>query len=438
MTLSRRSFLKTTSAASALCWIAPADLLAAHRSANEKLNVAVIGAGGRGGANLRAVSGENVVAICDVDLDRAAGGIKAHPQAKVYRDFRKLIDAEHQQLDAVVVSTPDHCHAPASVTAMRAGLHVYCEKPLTHSVAEARVMREIANENKLVTQMGTQGHSMDGARQSVEMLRAGVIGDVREVHAWTDRPGRWWPQAVDRPSEAMAVPANLDWDLWLGPAPERPYHSAYAPFAWRGWWDFGTGALGDMGCHVLDMVFWALRLENPTTIHADASDQHAETGPASSVITWQFAARGPLGPTTLRWYDGARKPSAELAGGAELPANGILVIGSEGIMLALDPYGAEVKLLPEDKFVDYEPPAPTLPRSPGHHQEWIQACKGEADGATLSDFDYASRLTETVLLGNVALRAGGSIEWDAGEMRVTNNAAANALLGRPYRAGWTL
>lgn len=437
MSLDRRRFLQAASTAGALAWLAPRDLAAASRSANEKLDVAVIGAGGRGSANLRAVSGENVVALCDVDLARAADGIKNNPQAKLYRDFRKLIDEQHDRLDAVVVSTPDHCHAPASAAALRAGLHVYCEKPLTHSVHEARVLRQLAAENDCVTQMGTQGHSLDGARQSVEVLRDGAIGDVREVHAWTDRPGRWWPQAVDRPTDEPGVPDTLAWDLWLGPAPQRPYHPAYAPFNWRGWWDFGTGALGDMGCHVLDMVFWALKLENPSTISAEASHQHAETGPAQSIITWQFPRRGSLAPTTLRWYDGATKPSPELAGGAELPDNGLLLIGGEGMMLCLDPYGAETKLLPDERFADYQPPTPSIPRSPGHHEEWIRACKGES-AATLSNFDYASRLTETVLLGNVALRAGGSIEWDAGEMRVTNNTAANAFLQRQYRSGWTL
>jgi predicted dehydrogenase len=431
---SRREFLKVGTAVAGAVWVAPRFAIARTRQANEKLNIAIIGAGGQGAGNLRNVASENIVALCDVDEQRAGESFSAYPQAKRYKDFRKMLDEMHHQIDAVVVSTPDHTHAVASVAAMKLGKHVYCEKPLTHNIHEARVMREVAARQRVVTQMGNQGHSNTAARQAMEIIRRGVIGPVREVHAWTDRP--IWPQGTDRPKEAEPVPRSLDWDLWLGPAPYRPYHSAYVPFKWRGWWDFGTGALGDMACHVLDVAFWALELVDPVTVEAEVSDRNKETYPKWSIIRYEFPARGSLPPCKLVWYDGGKKPPQELAPGVELPSNGTILVGEKGTLVTLDAYGGTYKLLPEKEFEGFKPPELTMPVSPGHHKEWILACKGE--GKAMSNFDYAARLTETVLLGNVAIYAGQKIEWDAQNMRVKNVPEANAVLKREYRKGWVL
>lgn len=435
--MTRREFVASTALAGAAFCIAPRTARAARRSANDKLNIAVIGCGGRGAGNLSAVAEENIIALCDVDEDRAAGAFASFPQAKKYHDFRKLLEHE-QNVDAVVIATPDHTHAPAAVMAMKLGKHVYCEKPLTHSIYEARRMRDAAREMKVATQMGIQGHAMDGQRRAGELLRAGAIGPVREVHAWTDRPGRFWPQPVDRPDDTPAVPDHLKWDLWLGPAPERPYHPAYAPFNWRGFWDFGTGALGDMACHVCDLAFWALELESPTTVEAESSEVHPESPPAWSIIHYDFPARGERPAVRLTWYDGGKKPSDELVGGQDLPDNGMILVGDAGTMFCTTPYGEEFTLLPEDKYADVEGPEPTIPRSPGHHQEWLAACRGGPPA--LANFDYAAPMTEALLLGNVALRLGHKIEWDTAELKVTNapEAEAEPLIRRAYRAGWEL
>jgi len=435
MALTRRSFLKRTAAVSAVTVFAPRFSIAKDRSPNEKLNIAIIGAGGRGAGNLSAVSSENIVALCDVDDKRAAAAYDRFPKAKKYRDFRKMLDELHAQIDAVVVSTPDHTHAVAAVMAMKLGKHVYCEKPLTRSVYEARVMRQVAKEQGVVTQMGNQGHSNTAARQAVELIRSGVLGDVVEVHAWTDRP--IWPQGIDRPKDEPPVPKTLDWDLWLGPAPYRPYHPAYVPFKWRGWWDFGTGALGDMACHILDVAFWSLNLVNPTSIEAEVSDNHKpETFPKWSIIRYEFPKRGDLAPCKLIWYDGGKMPPAELAPGVKLPKNGTILVGTKGTLVTLDAYGGRYKLLPEKEFEGFKPPEMKLPVSPGHHREWILACKGQ--GEALSNFDYAAQLTETVLLGNLALWAGKKVEWDAGRMCAKNAPETEQIIRPEFRKGWTL
>lgn len=429
---SRRTFLKQAAAltvVSSTLGQMPARALAP----SDKLNIGIIGAGGRGSANLAAVSGENIVALCDVDAQRAAGAFDQFAQAARFTDFRRMLD-EQKDLDAVVISTPDHTHAPAAIMAMRRGLHVYCEKPLSHSVAEARLMRQVAASSGVATQMGNHGHSLDGSRQSVEILRSGAIGPVRTVHVWTDRP--IWPQGVARPQETPAVPSTLDWDLWLGPAPQRPYHPAYAPFNWRAWWDFGTGALGDMACHVADVAFWALDLGYPETISAESSAVNNETAPEWSIVRYQFPARGELPPVELVWYDGKKKPSPEVAHGKELPDNGMILVGDKGVMLVTDPYGAVSELLPEASFAGYEPPAPTLPRSPGHHQEWINACKGGP--AALSNFDYSALMTEALLLGNAAIRAGKKLTYDAAMMQFQGVPDADEFLKREYRPGYEL
>jgi predicted dehydrogenase len=404
------------------------------KSPNEKLNVAGIGAGGRGADDIDGVKSENIYALCDVDEKQAGGTFRRFPKAKVYYDFRVMLEKEAKNIDAVVIGTPDHTHAAAAVMAMRLGKHVYCEKPLTHSVYEARVMRETAAKYGVATQMGIQGHSYDLHRRAVELLHAGVIGPVREAHAWSDRP--IWPQGIDRPTEAPPVPRSLKWDLWLGPAPWRPYHPAYVPFNWRGWWDFGTGALGDMGCHVMDVVFWGLRLGAPTSVEAEVSDRHPETAPEWSIVRWEFPGRGGTPPVKLTWYDGGKKPAKEVADGLVLPSNGALLIGEKGKMFVPDWHASDFKLLPGERFEGLRGPEETIPRSPGHHEEWIRACKGGA--AALADFDYAGRMTEAVLLGNVAIRAAERIEWDAESMKVTNSPKATRFVRREYRSGWTL
>ncbi|MBI2928900.1 MAG: Gfo/Idh/MocA family oxidoreductase [Verrucomicrobia bacterium] len=446
---SRRHFLKSSSALAAGAVLSswrfferPAVAASRRRlSANEKLNLGIIGAGGRGGENLKGVESENIVALCDVDEVNAAGAFKKYPSAKRYQDFRVMLEKE-KSLDAVVVSTPDHIHTVASVTAMRLGKHVYCEKPLTRSIWEARLMRETAAKYKVATQMRTQGHAFEGTRRAVEVLRAGAIGEVRELHVWSDRPAGWWPQGVDRPTDTPPVPPTLNWDLWLGPAPWRPYHPAYVPFKWRGFWDFGTGAIGDMGIHNLDTVFWALNLSAPTSVEVKSSAPlFKETAPLWSIIELHFPPRGKLPPVKMTWYDGGKQPPADLFHGEKIPTNGSLAIGSKGTLFTRDWHGGLTEkdmflLLPRKTFAGYQPPKPTLPRPIDHHQEWIHACKTSA--ATGSNFAYASVLTESLLLGNVALRVGKRIEWDAKRMKVKGCPEADPLVRPEFRDGWQL
>jgi len=351
-----------------------------------------------------------------------------HTSAKKYVDYRKLL--EQDDLDAVVVATPDHHHAPATVRALRRGLHVYCEKPLTHTVAEARLITELTAKNKLATQMGTQNHEHPGYLRLVELLQSGAIGDVREVHVITDRPGRWWPQGLAKPKETPAIPSGFHWDLWLGPAADRDYHSAYAPFKWRGWWDFGCGAIGDMAIHLMDPTFWALELGGPVKVTSKGPQPHPHSGPKWMETRFEFGQRGKLPAVDVYWYEGEARPREEIA--KELPMNGSLFIGDKGrIAIA---HGDAAKLLPEDQFADFKAPEPYLPASPGHHQQWIEACK--TGSRTGSPFTYAGPFTEIVLLGNVAHRVGETIEFDPATMKVTNSSAANQLLSKPYRKGW--
>jgi len=439
-TTSRRELIKTGALAGVGFWVglplASRTVRAQGTTANDRLNIGIIGASGRGEGNLSAVASENIVALCDVDEERLNRVAQRFPHAAKYRDYRKLL--ERNDLDAVVVSTPDHSHALPAVMAMRQGLHVYCEKPLTHSIYEARVMSECAARYGVATQMGNQGHSNSGARRTVELIRAGVIGPIREVHAWTDRP--IWPQGIDRPTEMPPVPATLDWDLWLGPAPQRPYHSAYHPFRWRGWWDFGTGALGDMACHVLDVAFWALDLRDPLAVEAEGPPPHPETAPQWTIIRYEFAERttpyGVLPPCRLTWYDGGKRPPTELFDGERVADNGTLFIGEKGKIYVPDAYGARYVLLPRSQFEGFQPPPPSIPNSPGHHAEWLLACK--TGSPTGSNFAYASALTETVLLGIVAYRVGKKIEWDPRRMCCTNAPEASRYLRREYRKGWEL
>jgi len=439
--LSRRNFLRATTA-SAVFAIVPRHVLggAGNTPPSEKLNIAGIGVGGQGAWDLQRLESQNIVALCDVDQNRAAGTFKRYPKARQYRDFRKMLDKQ-KNIDAVVVATPDHVHAVATITAIKMGKHVYCEKPLTHTVYEARKLAQAAREHKVATQMGIQGHSGEGIRRLCEWIWDGAIGDVREVHTWTDRPGRWWPQGVDRPKETPPVPDSLDWDLWLGPAPQRPYHPAYVPFKWRGWWDFGTGPLGDMGIHNSSPIFWALKLRYPKSVELISQQGcNAETGPTKSIVRYQFPSRGDMPPVTLTWYDGGNEPPRpeELEEGRRIGDNdgGSLFVGSKGKILAPGWCAASPRIIPETKMKEYSQPPKTIPRSPGHHAEWIEACK--TGKPTTANFDFAGRLTEAMLAGNIAVRTGGKLKWDGPNMTCTNIPQANQYTHCLYRKGWAL
>jgi predicted dehydrogenase len=341
-----------------------------------------------------------------------------------------------------VVSTPDHTHAVAAIAAMRHGLNVYCEKPLARTIYEARRMAEVAKETGVVTQMGQQGHAMDGSRRAVEVVRSGAIGEVRELHVWTDRPAGWWPQGEDRPKDSPPVPKTLDWEAWLGPAPFRPYNPVYVPFTWRGRWDFGTGAIGDMGVHDLDTAYWALDLGLPTSAEVVAASLKTDDcPPLASIIDVEYPARGGAPPVKLRFYDGKLLPPAELFHGEPISDNGSLMIGTKGTLYTREWHGGETEkdmflLLPKKQFIDYVPPAPTLPRTAEHHIEWINACKGGP--ATQSNFAYASRLTEGLLVGLLAVRMGQRIEWDAEQMKATGCPEADPFIRPQFRSGWEI
>ncbi len=404
---------------------------------NERLNIAGIGVGGRGADDINGVASENIVALCDVDEKHAAQTFERYPQAKQYKDFRRMLDEMHQKIDAVVIGTPDHTHAPAAVMAMKLGKHCYCEKPLTHSVYEARVMAEVAREKKLVTQMGTQIHAESNYRRVVELVQTGAIGTVREVHIWlgANFSGPPRPTDMSQPDaspDRPAAPDTLDWDLWLGPASYRPYHTAYAPFGWRYWWNFANGQLGDFFCHYCDLAFWALKLRHPITIEAEGP-VHPESAARWTIARQEYPARGDLPPVTLTWYHGGGYPAFVKEGKVPQWANAVLFIGSEGMLIA--DYGQH-KLLPEEKFADFKRPEPFIPDSIGHHREWVEACK--TGGQTTCNFDYSGALTEAALLCNVALRTGKKLTWDVKNLKAVGCPEADAFLRREYRKGWTL
>jgi hypothetical protein len=410
-----------------------------------KLNLAGIGVGGQGASDLQELASENIIALCDVDEARADETFRRFPRARRYRDFREMLDRE-KDVEAVVVATPDHTHAVATALALRGGKHVYCEKPLTRTVLEARQIADLARQSGVATQMGNQGMAFEGNRLIKEWLADGAIGPVHEVHAWSDRPTSkgtkqlWWPQAVERPAETPAVPAALDWELWLGPAPHRPYHPAYVPFKWRGWWDFGSGGLGDMGIHNLAPAFDALRLGAPTCVYASSTPVFEESLPMASLVHYEFPAREGLPPVKLHWYDGGLVPPRppELEDGRELDReDGLLFVGEKGKMLVEGWGGRSPRLLPESRNKSYLRPPKSLPRSIGHHQEWLQACR--SGSGTRSPFSFAGPLTEAVLLGTVCVRLGGErLLWDGAAMKVTNVPEANRFLYYPYRDGWRL
>jgi len=452
-TQNRREFLKNSAAIGVGAWIADPSLALAQRSANEQINIACIGVGGKGSSDTdHAGNHGNLVALCDIDDNNLGAKSQKFPKARKFNDFRRMFDDLEREIDAVTVSTPDHTHAVASLQAIKLKKHVYTQKPLTFSVSEARALREAAAKYGVCTQMGNQGTAIDGFRTSIEVLRSGAIGAIREVHVWTDRCGKYWKQAPDivaRPSDQPSVPPHVHWDLFLGPAPERPYHPAYHPFAWRGWRDFGTGALGDMACHLSNMPFMALKLQYPTSISAENSEVNAETFQQWATITFEFPARESMPPVKFVWWEGIRNgqrnlPAVELFHGAPRPDNGFLCIGDKGTLWSSHAQGGEYKLLPSKDFEGYKEPDKYLARNgagdadDNQKKEWIAACKAGKPALALANFGYAGLLTEAMLLGNVAILAGKKIEWDGPNMKVTNVPEAQKFLQREYRKGWTL
>ena len=452
---SRRKIL--AAAAGAAAWnflLVPRHVLGGPNqlAPSERVRVAGIGAGGMGGGDIatHARNGAEIVALCDVDDQRAAGSYAAFPKAARYKDFRRMFDREARRIDAVTVGTPDHIHAVATAAALRAGKHVYCQKPLTHTLAEYRAITQAARAAGVMTQMGNQGHATEGARLTNEWIQAGLIGEIREVHTWSDRAGLLWKQGITRPTETPPVPATLDWNLWLGPVRERPYHPFYAPVGWRGWWDFGSGALGDMGAHIIDHPLWALGLGAPTVVEArttldgsilEGNKRNFETYPIAAIITFEFPARGARPPVTLTWYEGGLMPPtppemAAAKGWRRLHDNGVLYVGTKGKMHHSS-HGGMPQLLPSALHEEAVKVRKTMKRSPGHYEEWLAACKGGPKPE--SNFDYAGPLTEILLVGLAALRAPGRrLEWDSANLKFTNAPELDAFVHVEYRKGWSL
>ncbi len=449
--ITRREFMGRSAAAAAGLMIVPRHVLGGrgYQAPSDLLDIGCVGAWGRGAGDIAGVSTENIVAICDVDDEMTARLLKSkentpeqqakYGKARIYRDFRDMLDKE-KSLDAVVVATPDHTHAVIAMAAIKRGKHVYVEKPLTHTVMEARRLTQEAKKAGIVSQMGNQGHAKEGARLLNEWIWDGAIGPVEEVHVWTNRP--IWPQGIEAPTEIPSCPSVLDWDLWLGPAPRRPYHPAFHPFAWRGWWDFGTGAVGDMGAHLIDQPFWALKLGAPKTVQASSTKFNADSYPVAEMITYEFPARGQMPPVKLIWYDGGLTPPRPevLEKGLMLgdEGGGCLFVGKSGSLIC-GTYGESPRLLPEKLMKAYKRPDKTIPRSPGIHEEWIAAIKAGKKSTT--DFSYSGPLTEMMLLGNIALKVQKdkvALQWDAEKMEFPNFPEANRYLLTEYRTGWSL
>jgi predicted dehydrogenase len=462
--ITRRSALKLGTAG-ALGHILTADAVSLRRvyGGNEKIRVAGIGIGGKGSSDIdQASKVMEVVALCDIDEQRLNLKGQSWPSAKKYFDYRKLLDEMAKSIDAVTVSTADHHHAPAAVLAMRAGKHVYCQKPLTHTVFEARLMREEARKNKVCTQMGNQGSALNGLRRAVELIHAGTLGAIREAHVWTNRPAHYWKQSPDitsRPKE-VPLPRHVHWEEWIGPAPMRPYASAfpprpaYHPHDWRGYWDFGTGALGDMACHTANMAFRAMGLDSPAAVLAEAGAINPETYPAWAHIQYIFPARGELPACTLHWYEGSRDgkrvlPPEELLAkllkkDEKLSDSGSILVGEKGVLFSPNDYGAQFRLNPENAFTGVQtnkpeklPPGTDADNDAFMKKEWAEAIKAGKPELAYSNFDIAARLTETMLMGNIAVRfAGQKLEWDAARQKFTNSDTATKLVSKEYRKGW--
>jgi len=443
--LKRRKFLGLAATAATVA-VVPRHVLgggARTLAPSDKMNIAGVGVGGMGGANLSQMQTENIIALCDVDPNYAGHTFKKYPNAKVYSDYREMLDKE-KEIDGVLIATPDHTHAVITMAAIKAGKHVYTQKPLTHDVYEAHMLAKAAKEAKITSQMGIQGHSMDGARLTCEWIWDGAIGEVRDVDAWCSLSYYPWGHAGwsskwgTRPTDTPPPPQGLNWDVWLGPAPERPYHPAYHPTVWRCWWDFGVGMMGDRGAHTLDSAYWALKLTQPTTIEATSCGLNADTHPLTAIVTYRFPARENLPPVKLTWYEGTRPPRPpELEDGRKMPDEGGLVFnGTKGKIMA-GVYGESPRLIPESLMKEYKRPEKTIPRvTCSHEQDWIRNCKaGKPAGA---DFSYSGPLTEICLLGNIAKRLDTRLQWDAENLKVTNVAEANAWVRREYRKGWSL
>ena len=449
--VSRRQFLAGTAAASSFV-IVPRHVLGGpgYQAPSDKLNIACIGIGGKGWSDSLKMQTENVIALCDVDEERLTQQHDDdkktirdyYPTAKFYQDFRVMLETE-KEIDAVTVSTPDHTHAVAAMMAMKMKKHVLVQKPLTHTIHEARMLAKTAKEMGVVTQMGNQGHAQEGGRLVCEWIWAGAIGDIKEVHCITNRPV--WKQNLTAPTETPSVPPTLDWNLWVGPAKWRPYHPCYVPWSWRGWWDFGTGAIGDMGAHIIDHAYWPLKLKYPEKIYASSTEFTKDSPPQAEVLVYDFPARGKMPPVRVYWWDGGLTPARplELEAGRRLSVSdggAVIFMGSKGI-LTCGTYGDNPRLIPEEKMKSYKRPEKTIPRSPGIHEEWIAACKkGDPEAAT-TNFGYSGPLTETMLLGNLAVRLRDKnmiFTWDGEKGEITNCPEANDLLHFEYRKGWEL
>jgi predicted dehydrogenase len=427
--LNRRRFITGAAATSAGLVLGVRTARAARRlSPNEKLNIGVIGTGGRAGEDLKEVSTENIVALCDVDEQRLNAAGEKYPGAKLHTDFRRLID--QKDIDAIVVGTPDHTHAVAAMAALKSGRHLYCEKPLTRTISEARLVTETAQKEKRVTQIGTQIHAGTNYRRVVELVQGGVIGAVNEVHVWVNNS--WGGK--DKSKETPPVPPHLHYDLWLGPAPFVPYHPEHVPYHWRSWWAFGGGSLADFGCHYMDLPHWALGLRHAISVEAQGPPVHPDSTPPWLIVRYEHPARGSKPPVKLTWYHGGKKPDFLDPELLKKWASGVLFIGQNNKMLLAD-YGRRL-LLPENDFKDFVPPAPSIADSIGHHQEWIKACK--TGGPTTCSFDYSGPLTETALLGNVAFRTGQKIEWDAKKLKAKSCPNADEFIQHHYRKGWKI
>ncbi len=427
-----------------------------YQAPSDTLRIAAVGVGGMGGAYLKGCSHERIVALCDLDHNRAAKVFNTYPEARQYRDFRRMFDKEAKNFDALIIGTPDHTHTIILMAALQLGKHIYCAKPVTHTIGEARRVRQGLLANKhLITKASVQSSGTDNARSTTELLNSGVIGPVRELHIWCDHPA--YPCSLVRPTETQTPPLGLDWDLWIGPAPYRPYHSTYHPLHWRPWWDFGSGTVGDMACHSLHVYFNELQLGAPTTICASMSTRQEgwfkqvatpECQSIANMVTWEFPPRGDLPPLAVHWYDGGMKPHrpAELDHSLALPSSGLLFVGDEGKLISgysggypFGPLGHKRRgglLLPQDKFKTYQEPSKTLRRVEDHYGEWTRACKtGEA---TVCPIEFGCEMTEMALLGALALRTGRVLEWDSKAMRITNSEQANRLVDPPYREGWSV
>ncbi len=436
--MKRRQFLKRTAVVAAGFAIVPRHVVsgAETKPPSEKLNIAGIGVGGQGAGDLREMATENIVALCDVDWNKAAHTFKQYPDATKYKDYRVMLDKQ-KDIDAVMIATPDHMHAPITVAALRSGKHVYVEKPMAHSIEEARVMTRVAKETGLVTQMGNNGHAGEGLRLTREWLQAGAIGKVAEIHCWSDRPGHFWKQALDRPTDTPPVPEGLDWDLWLGGAPFRPYHPVYHPRSWRGWIDFGTGALGDMAIHNMDPAFYALDLGLPVAAEAKTSLLKPESYPEWNVITYEFAAHGNQPAATITWYDGGKMPPnpRDRESANPLGDNGIYFVGEKGTIMC-GGWSGSPALYPTRRREEFERPEKTIPRSSGHRSEWIQACKDGKPEDAKAGFEYSGPFTESLLVGNLAVLLQKRVEWNAEEMVASNAPEAEPLIRKKYREGF--